>query len=44
MDESMMEKTLLHFMESMTTSIESVLSGHAMKGLDNGTTAGSFRD
>ena len=43
MDESAVEESLLHFMESMATSIESILGEQAMKGSDNGTTAGSFR-
>jgi len=44
MDESAVEESLLHFIESMTISVESVLGGHATKGPDNGATAGSFKD
>jgi EpsI family protein len=44
MDESVVEESLLHFIESMTLSIESVLGGQATKGSNNGTKAGSFRD
>lgn len=41
-DESTVEENLLHFIESMTTSVESVLSGYTTKGHSNGTTAGSI--
>jgi EpsI family protein len=44
MDESTVEGNLLHFIESMTISVESVLGGRATKGYSNGTTAGSFGD
>ena len=39
-DESMVEESLMHFIESMTISVESALGGQAMKGSNNGTTAG----
>jgi len=44
MDEAIVERYLLEFIESMTTSIESVLGGHTMKGSNSGTTDGSDRD
>ncbi len=41
-DESTVEEHLIHFIESMTASVESVLGGQAAKGSNNGTTIGSF--
>jgi EpsI family protein len=39
-DESTAEESLLHFIESITNALESVLGGQAMKGPDDGNAAG----
>jgi EpsI family protein len=39
-DESAAEENLLHFIESITTAVDSVLGGQAMKGPDDGNAAG----